>query len=143
MNNESATYFEYAPEHMDEVGLTWSYDVVSEVWTREQNADILTGLAAGAAATNPFTNEAYFLGGGQDSWILEGSPDFYVDGMVTLNMSDASWTNGTVPGPAISGGFMEYLPIGEKGILVVFGGMMFPEGVATEDTDSGIPVRLS
>ncbi|KAK4206145.1 hypothetical protein QBC37DRAFT_460941 [Rhypophila decipiens] len=132
MNNDSAIHFEPAPEHIDEVGLTWSYDVISQVWRRESNADILTGLAAGASATNSFTNEGYFLGGGRDSWVLEGSPNFYVDGMVTLNMSDSIWGNDTVPGPAISGGFMEYLPVGRKGILVVFGGVLFPEGVAQD-----------
>jgi len=140
MNNMSARHLETSPEHTDEVGLTWSYDALSEVWAREPNAGILTGLAAGASATNPFTNEAYFLGGSQDSWTLQGSPDFYVDGMVALNMTDASWRNDTVPGPAISGGFLEYLPIGEKGALVSFGGMSFPEGVA--GASGGKPVGL-
>ncbi|KAK3349547.1 hypothetical protein B0T25DRAFT_548391 [Lasiosphaeria hispida] len=142
MNNVSARHLETSPGHTDEVGLTWSYDALSEVWAREPNAGILTGLAAGASATNPFTNEAYFLGGGQDSWVLQGSPDFYVDGMVSLNMTDASWRNDTVPGPAISGGFLEYLPIGEKGALVSFGGMGFPEGVAGASSSKPYPMEV-
>ncbi|KAM7212535.1 hypothetical protein V8F06_012074 [Rhypophila decipiens] len=52
-------------------------------------------------------------------------------------MSDSTWRNDTVPGPAISSGFMEYLPVGRKGILVVFGGVLFPEGVAQDG--AGIP----
>ena len=49
--------------------------------------------------------------------------------MVTLNITDASCRNDTVPGPAISGGFWEYLPIREKGPLVSFSDVDHLEGV--------------
>ena len=61
MNNMSARHLETSPGHIDEVRLTWSYDAKSEAWAREPNAGILTALASGASATNPFTNEAYFM----------------------------------------------------------------------------------
>jgi hypothetical protein len=129
----SALSYTPPPSIADEVGLLWSFDTDSELWSTEYSAGIVTGISGGSSATNPFLNEAYYLGGLQDSWVLADAVDLYVAGMMTLNMTDSTWRNETVPGLSTFGAFMEYLPIGEKGALVVFGGRDYQEGVANPD----------
>jgi hypothetical protein len=121
-NNDSAISYTPPPSNADNVGLLWSFDTNSELWNTEYNAGIVSGLSGGSSATNPFLNEAYYLGGMQDNWVLKDAVDLYVDGMMILNMTDTTWRNETVAGLSTFGAFMEYLPIGEKGALVVFGG---------------------
>lgn len=140
-NNESAISYVPPPSHVDEVGLLWSFNVDSGLWTKEKSAGFVTGIQGGSSATNSFLNEGYYLGGMQDSWVLENAPDVFFEGMMVLNMTEVRWTNETVPGGSTLGGFMEYLPIGEKGALVVFGGRNWPEGVANPDSSIANDMR--
>jgi hypothetical protein len=133
-NNVSALSYTPPPQNVDAVGLLWSFDTDSELWTTDYKAGIVTGVSGGSMATNPFLNEGYYLGGLQDSWILEGAMDFYVGGMMFLNMTDTTWRNETVPGLSTFAAFMEYLPVGEKGSLAVFGGRGFQQGVANPES---------
>lgn len=103
------------------MGLLWSYDAQSGLWATEYGASILTGLQGCCATTSPFLNEGYYLGGVQDNWVIKDGLRFSVEGMVTLNMTDKSWRNESVPGLSLFGAFMESLAVGEQGALVVFG----------------------
>jgi hypothetical protein len=141
-NFKSGPNFTPPPVNAEEVGLTWSYDVISHNWYREPT-ETYTGLEWGASTVNPITNEGYFLGGGQGTWVLQNKGvSFFVDGMMILNMTDGTWgdNNKTVPGPGIQGAFLEYLPLGEKGVLVSFAGMNFPEGKAVNRSTDLSPV---
>jgi hypothetical protein len=121
-NNASAISHVPPPSHVDEVGLLWSFNIDSGLWTKEKSAGFVSGIQGGSSATNSFLNEGYYLGGMQDSWVLQNAPDVFFEGMMILNMTDVTWTNETIPGPSTLGAFMEYLPVGEKGALVVIGG---------------------
>lgn len=44
-------------------------------------------------------------------------------------MTDKTWRNDSVPGLSPFGAFMEYLPVGEQGALVIFGGQGFQASV--------------
>lgn len=48
---------------------------------------------------------------------------------MVLNMTDKTWRNDSVPGLSPFGAFMEYLPVGEQGALVIFGGQGFQASV--------------
>ena len=119
------------------MGELWSFDINPQLWATEKPGGSATGVAGGTYTMNPFTNEAYYIGGMQDSWLLSGAPDLYFDGMMVLNMTNLSWRNETVPGPSVFSGFLEWLPIGAKGALVAFGGWNYDEGVLSP---TAIPV---
>lgn len=129
--NVSAISYTPPPQNFDQVGLLWSYDTRSGLWATEYGAGIVTGLQGGSSATNPFLNEGYYLGGIQDNWVIKDSGGFFVEGMVVLNMNrtDQSWRNESVPGLSTFGAFMEYIPVGDQGALVAFGGQGYQAGI--------------
>ncbi|KAF8248455.1 hypothetical protein K440DRAFT_642499 [Wilcoxina mikolae CBS 423.85] len=48
-----------------------------------------------------------------------------VNGLLVLNYTDMNWRNETVIGDPTVRGFLNYLPIGQSGVLVNFGGERF------------------
>ncbi|KAK5058746.1 hypothetical protein LTR84_011010 [Exophiala bonariae] len=142
--NISAISYTPPPQNFDQVGLLWSYDTRSGLWATEYGAGVVTGLQGGSAATNPFLNEAYYLGGIQDNWVIKNSGGFFVEGMVALNMNrtDRSWRNESVPGLSTFGGFMEYLPVGDQGALIAFGGQGYQAGVLGGSPSVGLDMSL-
>ncbi|KAI9794944.1 MAG: hypothetical protein M1833_007318 [Piccolia ochrophora] len=103
-----------------------AYNVSSKTWS----ASTISGgnfqfgnRGGGLSVSVPATGQAFFLG---------GDFNLAVPGMVRVDLSDASdpsWTNETKgngsqgdPVPNILAGEMVYLPVGEAGALVTFGG---------------------
>jgi len=45
-----------------------------------------------------------------------------VDGLLSCNLSKWNFKNKTIPWHSAAGAFLEYIPVGKKGVLVFFGG---------------------
>ncbi|EGO59822.1 hypothetical protein NEUTE1DRAFT_61568 [Neurospora tetrasperma FGSC 2508] len=113
-------------------------------------------IAFGGAASAPSENLAWYFSGVQTeskgpiytaSANRSTSPTRIVDSLITLDMKEQQnekWKNSTLP-PGISGRAnpeLVWVPVGAKGILVVLGGVVFPDfisvisGTSENETES-------
>jgi hypothetical protein len=102
----------------------WYFDSISLEWTLAtiNGSSGVQNVVNGAATSDPIRNVGYYLDGQVNSDVVLNSPTVFVTGLVSFNFSDLSWKNETILGQSTVGGFMEYVPVGKKGILVAFGG---------------------
>jgi len=109
-------------------GELFSYSKDTGEWTQEKTVGYQPQqVALGLWADNNDANVSYFLGGLTNdettSRLSSIAHDrLAVNGLLTLNFTDMSWKNESVAGDPTIRGFMHYIPLGEKGILVKFGG---------------------
>jgi len=137
---------EYGNHNPDEFKL-WYYDIAYNTWN-VSNAST-TGVnraswgmwisqaaynkcltAAGAGATVQDKARGYYYGG----WLTEDSVPGYdgetaLSNMIVYDMLGMSFRNQSGPDAiARAEGAMTYIPAGDAGLLVYFGGVQFPNG---------------
>lgn len=103
--------------------------------------DMTQYITFGAAANAPSENKAWYFGGYRsETWgpLYEFYPDHAYDPsnisntLITLDMGtqqQETWSNMTLPPgiPSRANPSMVWVPVGEQGILVVLGGVTYPE----------------
>lgn len=115
----------------------WSYDIIYDYWEYmrfsggPQATRGIMGSAYGAGATSEARGEAFWYGG----WISEGSSAEYEppsEGerelsrwMIRYRVDDNGWSNSSGPDDDLgrAEGVMVYIPAGDDGLLVYFGGV--------------------
>lgn len=129
---------EYFQEPVAPSFILYSYDVLNNYWESlgpAQQASI-NSVSFGAGATVPDKGQGYYYGG----WLSNnsvpgwgGGPPVATTGMVRYDMASNSWTNGTGPNDNVrrAEGSMVYIPAGDGGMLVYFGGVTDPWGNGT------------
>lgn len=110
--------------------------------TRRLPDGVTRYIAYGGAASAPSENKAWYFSGlatpnrGPFSWNAAISPDAQASApsntLITLDMSNSSsekWTNLTLPSHirARANPELVWVPVGEQGILVALGGVVYPE----------------
>ena len=115
----------------------WAYDITSRQWTYyniEQSAPYRPSNGAAAEAVDQglafYFNGELDSGSSQSIDIVNGTSVF-VSGMVVVNTTDQTARNLSTAQVSIdlarARGRMQYIPeVGEKGILVLIGGSIFP-----------------
>ncbi|KAL6230737.1 hypothetical protein BDW75DRAFT_244529 [Aspergillus navahoensis] len=121
---------------------TWKYDIAGNEWNKDGfEGTLLHRLCEGGIAKSKKYNVAYFLGG---VLIAEGDPSVsqsvgrswtgMVSGLLTLDMDAQRWSNLSTLGmnnwATISEGYVNIIEsVGDRGILVAFGGFTYPIGL--------------
>ncbi|KAJ3491873.1 hypothetical protein NLG97_g5515 [Lecanicillium saksenae] len=110
--------------------------------TRRLPDGVTRYIAYGGAASAPSENKAWYFSGltapnrGPFYWNAAMSPDVQAsvpsDTLITLDMASQlseKWTNSTLPGhiKARANPELVWVPVGERGILVALGGVVYPE----------------
>ncbi|KAK0646443.1 hypothetical protein B0T16DRAFT_375056 [Cercophora newfieldiana] len=104
----------------------WSYDILNNEWVALDAPSYIDSVSYGAGVSVPERGEAYYYGG----WISNNSvldwtgPPAATSSLLKYNMDTNSWTNGTGPDTIRRAeGAMVFIPIGDGGMLVYFGGI--------------------
>lgn len=112
-----------------------AYDVLNNQWDSfGPPSNGIQSVSWGGGVAIPELGMAYILGGWLNnntvpSW---SGPPFATSGLVQYNMDHKTWTNNSGPDttPRVEG-VMTYLPAGDNGLLVYFGGFsVFDNGTA-------------
>ncbi|KAM0436811.1 hypothetical protein ACHAPT_002523 [Fusarium lateritium] len=107
----------------------YSYDIINNVWQNlgSPRANDIIGLSYGAGVSIPSRGEAYYYGGWMNNATVPDwgdAPDVPTSYLLRYEMDTETWTNST--GPDDTGraeGAMVYVPVGDAGMLVYFGGI--------------------
>lgn len=111
----------------------YAYDVLNDKWDdfgSPKSTDIVP-LSYGAGLSLSNRGEAYYYGGWMNNstdaqW--GDSPGIPTSYMLSYNMDDNTWTNTTGPDDVgRAEGVMVYIPAGDAGLLVYFGGIRASE----------------
>ncbi|KAL2833737.1 hypothetical protein BDW59DRAFT_138116 [Aspergillus cavernicola] len=127
-NRDNTTLFSYggrgASDTSPDDGV-WTYNITDGSWQVQQTSVKPVRLLSGAYVDVPEIQSAYWLGGYQDS---DTSPSItddtknYATGMIQFNTTSEEFTQLRAPFTPVEEGALVYIPIGELGILVFFGG---------------------
>lgn len=122
--NQNTNSSNYTAPPTDNIPQFWYFNSSSLDWTLVtiNESSGVENVFGGAVASDPNRNIGYYLDGEVTPEVVLDSPTVWVTGLVSFNFSDLSWKNETRPGQSTIGGFMEYVPVGKKGVLVTFGG---------------------
>lgn len=121
----------------------WMYDTWYNNWTSIQADSTIQRSSFGAGTTVEHLGKGYYFGGWQSERNLidwEG-PRKAMSSLLVYDMVQNQWRNQSGPpdGMARAEGVMNYLPAGDGGMLVYFGGVHLPGG----KEDAFIPVCLT
>ncbi|RPA80742.1 hypothetical protein BJ508DRAFT_362404 [Ascobolus immersus RN42] len=110
----------------------WEYDTWYNNWTSIEADNSVHRASFGAGTTIEHLGKAFYLGGWQSErnvmdW--EG-PRRAMDTMLVYDMVQNQWRNQSGPkdGVARAEGVLSYIPAGDRGMLVYFGGVHVPGG---------------
>ncbi|KAF3919077.1 hypothetical protein ABW21_db0204013 [Orbilia brochopaga] len=112
----------------------WMYDAFSDEWEVMNDTSgkgYPVRLYRGASAVADNLGLAYYMGGWVDDGLERGSErnTSIVAGLLIYDMVQNTWRNESIPNnEARAEGSMVYVPIGESGSLVYFGGVRSPDG---------------
>ncbi|KAK6354644.1 hypothetical protein TWF696_003784 [Orbilia brochopaga] len=129
-----ATYDGEGPPPTD----IWMYDAAYDNWEVMNNTDgngNPVRLFRGASAVAENLGLAYYLGGWVDNKSQPGweGNNTMIAGLLIYDMVQNTWRNETIPdNVARAEGSMVYVPIGDSGALVFFGGVKSPDGSLSE-----------
>ena len=107
----------------------WSFDVLENQWVSfgPSQQGPINGVSYGAGASIPQRGEGYYLGGWMSNDSVPGwsGPPVATSSMVKYDMNKNEWTNITGPTDSIrrAEGVLMFIPIGDDGMLVYFGGV--------------------
>ncbi|KAH6849743.1 hypothetical protein B0I37DRAFT_95767 [Chaetomium sp. MPI-CAGE-AT-0009] len=114
----------------------WSYDTIYNRWESfgSPAQDNIAAVSYGAGVSVSETGNGYYYGGWKSNSTMPGwdGPPKAMSGMVKYSMDSNAWS--TDPGPDLVGraeGAMVFIPIGDGGMLVYFGGVQDPSGNGT------------
>ncbi|KAF1846853.1 uncharacterized protein K460DRAFT_425442 [Cucurbitaria berberidis CBS 394.84] len=119
---------EYTNTTAQSFGTLWFYDTIYNSWNRSAGSGAsqaqVSWPAFGAGTTND-EGIGYYYGGylneNSDSrW--KGNP-LMLGSIVSYNMSEGTWRNHTYDLTPRAEGSLQYIPAGERGMLVYFGGV--------------------
>jgi len=106
----------------------YSYDILYNQWVSfgpPGGAQTINAVSYGAGVSIPARGEAYYYGGWQSNASIPGwtGPPLATNRMVKYVMDTNSWSNITGPDEVRRAeGVMVFVPIGDAGMLVYFGG---------------------
>ena len=118
----------------------WQYDMATDQWTNiTTRGDPVQRLHFGIYVQSS-TGEGYYLGGAKTPksdaafLALEGATPYMVEGLLTFNESSLAFQNGSTSGlneaGTEAGGFLVLIEsLGQRGVLVTFGGVSNTAGV--------------
>ncbi|KAK4456125.1 hypothetical protein QBC34DRAFT_287001, partial [Podospora aff. communis PSN243] len=112
----------------------WSYDILYDEWVPFDAPRSINSVSYGAGVSVSERGEAYYYGGWISNYsVLDWSgPPVATSGILKYNMDSDSWTNGTGPDSIRRAeGAMVFIPIGDGGMLVYFGGVQDKESNGT------------
>lgn len=120
-----------------------AYDVLNNQWDSFGTpGNGIQSVSWGGAVAIPELGLAYILGGWLSNSSVPGwsGPPFATAGLVQYNMDQRTWSNNSGPDttPKVEG-VMTYIPAGDGGLLVYFGGFsVFENGTANPSPMSNI-----
>lgn len=112
----------------------WSYDTWNDTWTelKPKNTVVDYRVSYGAGTSVEYQGKGYYLGGwrsknNDNRWSTEREAQ---KDLLIYDMLDNSWQKRSGPrdGLARAEGAMTYIPGGDNGILVYFGGVVSEDG---------------
>jgi hypothetical protein len=114
----------------------WSYDAIYDRWDSfgSPAQDDIAAVSWGAGVSVSETGEGYYYGGWKSNNTVPGwkGPPLAASDLVKYDMDSNSWS--TVTGPDSVGraeGVMVFVPVGDGGMLVYFGGVQDPHSNGT------------
>ncbi|KAL2164453.1 hypothetical protein VTH06DRAFT_3669 [Thermothelomyces fergusii] len=114
----------------------WSYDTISDTWQSfgSPPKDDMAAVSYGAGVSVSEIGEGYYYGGWRSNNTIPGwsGPRRAASDLVRYDMDANSWS--AEPGPDSIGraeGVMVFIPVGDSGMLVYFGGVQEPYGNGT------------
>lgn len=155
----------YDPPARDDVIVYQAYDVGPDkpLWepgfyTKRTGEDVNRYVAYGAGASAPSENKAWYFSGltspskGQIDTVANDNFTNWAQDvsnrMITVDMStqnDEKWSNTTID-PDVDGRAnpeMVWVPVGKEGILVVLGGVTYPQWAWTENSQQSDDAEAS
>ncbi|KAF8242071.1 hypothetical protein K440DRAFT_640184 [Wilcoxina mikolae CBS 423.85] len=130
--NTSSPYYQEPPER--NTADLWSYSDAKQSWQLETpNQTNVQRITDGAGTVDTREGVVYYAQGQYTNEVVRGFPgeQLPVDGLLSVHVNDPQpvWRNGTIPGgAAVVNGYLEYIPLGKRGVLISFGGARFPQG---------------
>ncbi|KAF8541018.1 hypothetical protein BDD12DRAFT_876284 [Trichophaea hybrida] len=123
----------YKPPPQDPAGKLFSFDRRTRNGKRSIRGVSASANRGGMTTVDTNRGVGYYLGGYYDpattaSYIGPTWRWLVVNGLLVFNTSNMSWRNETVPGEPTVRGFLNYIPLGLKGVLVWFGGEKYAGG---------------
>ncbi|KAL7265848.1 hypothetical protein RUND412_011625, partial [Rhizina undulata] len=111
----------------------WCYDVYNDSWSQIQADPSIERIAYGAGTTVESSGLGYYLGGWLSSESVAGwaGPPLASSKMVVYDMIGNNWQNYSSPvdGLGRAEGVLEFIPAGDAGLLIYFGGVLAPGGI--------------
>ncbi|KAF3920225.1 hypothetical protein AA313_de0206952 [Arthrobotrys entomopaga] len=104
----------------------WMYDTLYDTWAVVNQTTQVSRIWGGASAVVQSLGRGYYLGGyiGKESEYGWEGDDVAVSGLLMYDMVANVWTNETLPNnQKRAEGVLIYVPVGDNGILVSFGGI--------------------
>lgn len=128
---------------------SWKYDIQSNEWSRDGfGGDLFYRLSLGVTAQSTVHKKRYYVGGAvvpggnRNMAGIDGAAAYVVSGLLALDLETLQWRNSSSLGMnrygTVMDGFMNLIEgVGEDGVLVVFGGVMWPVGSGLGTLSSG------
>ncbi|KAI5785799.1 hypothetical protein EDC01DRAFT_618073, partial [Geopyxis carbonaria] len=123
---------EWPPGGQPDIMEGWKYDTYEDKWEKYPVDDKVTRTSYGAGTVVESTGMAYWLGGwmGEQNNFGWGGPKMASPKLLEYDMVNDVWSNRTeAPGGyGRAEGALFWLPVGDKGLLIHFGGVESPDG---------------
>lgn len=111
----------------------WMYDTWHDNWTSIQADNSIHRSSFGAGTTIEHLGKGYYLGGWQSTQnnVDWSGPRKASNSLLVYDMVQNQWRNqsGPTDGLGRAEGVMNYIPAGDGGMLIYFGGVHLPGGV--------------
>jgi|TARA_R110002003_G_scaffold159_7_gene13770 N-acetylneuraminic acid mutarotase len=117
---------EYSNSSVQSFSGLWFYDTLNNKWDRAFSDGSQTQISWPAFGASAITDEgmAYYYGGYLSNKSVSGwtGPPLMLNSLVTYDMNQRRWSNRTNGIPRAEG-TLQYIPAGDRGMLIYFGGM--------------------
>ena len=116
---------EYDNASVQGFGALWFYDTIYNTWNLSSSSNSSVSWPAFGAGTTSDDGIAYYYGGYLNDKSVLGwdSTPLMLNSMVSYDMNKHIWENHTYSDTPRAEGSLQYIPAGEKGMLVYFGGV--------------------
>ena len=119
---------EYANTTTQGFGTLWYYDTIYNTWNRSTSPDAsqsqISWPGFGAGTTNDEGTGYYYGGYLSDKSVSPWNSDpLMLNSIVSYNMTARTWQNYTYDPTPRAEGSLQYIPAGDRGMLVYFGGI--------------------